>query len=83
MEKEGIAASRAASYADLPSGSGPRDSDQDELVSRFAAACPEGSLENMAGVPSDILVTKGTTILAEVGPTHSSSFLSFFLLLSV
>ena len=31
----------------------------------------------MAGEPSDILVTKGVAILAEVGPTHSSFFLSF------
>ena len=71
VEKESVSASRDASRFEFPLGSGLGSSDQDELVSRFAAACPGGSLEHMAGVPSDILVSKGAAILAEVGLTLS------------
>ncbi|KAK0578856.1 hypothetical protein LWI29_017343 [Acer saccharum] len=34
------------------------------MVSWFTAACPGGSLENMASIPSDILVAKGASVLA-------------------
>ena len=53
--------------ADLPSGSGSKSCDQDEVIAHFVDACPGGSLANMAGLPSDVLVTKGAALLAEVG----------------
>ena len=66
MEKETVPASHAASRFEVPLGSGTGGNDQNEIVSRFAASCPGGSLEHMAGLPSDVLVSKGTAILAEV-----------------
>ena len=55
-----------AHAADVASGSGSRGATFDEVVSRFAASCPGGSLLDMAKLPTDILVTKGVSVLAEV-----------------
>ena len=71
VEKESVSASHDASRSELPLGPGLGDSDQDEIISRFAASWPGGSLEHMAGVPFEILVSKGAAILAEVRLTLS------------
>ena len=39
-------------------------------------------MKHKAGMPFDILVSKGAAILAEVGPTRSSFFLSFAICLN-
>ena len=58
--------SSVSTSADLPSGSGSGSCDQDEVIARFVDACPGGSSANMAGLPSEVLVTKGAALLAEV-----------------
>jgi hypothetical protein len=55
-----------APATDVASGSGSRCATFDEVVSRFAASCPGGDLTNMAKLPTDILVAKGASVLAEV-----------------
>jgi hypothetical protein len=82
VDKEGTAASHSASRVELPTGSRSEDGDRGELVSRFAAACQGGSLEHMASAPSDVLVSKGAAILAEVRPILSSFYPSFAICLS-
>ena len=52
--------------ADIPSGSGSRGVIHDEVVSRFIASCPRESLTSMAKIPSDIMVAKCASVLAEV-----------------
>ena len=72
--------SSISTSADLPSGSGSGSCDQDEVIARFVDACPGGSSANMAGLPSDVLVTKGAALLAEV---RSIDFFPFLPLLSI
>ena len=67
--------------ADVASGSGSRGATFDEVVSRFVASCPGGDLTNMAKLPTDILVAKGASVLAEV-KFFFLSYYSFFLLSS-
>ena len=55
-----------APAADVASRSRPRGATFDEVLSRFAASCTGGSLLDMAKLPTDILVTKGVSVLAEV-----------------
>ena len=84
VEKETVPAFHAASHFEIPLGSGTRGSDQDEIVSQFVASCPGGSLEHMAGMPSDVLVSKGAAILAEVRKKEEgTTFLIFHLSFSV
>ena len=79
MEEIAIRTPAPAPAADVASGSGFRGATFDEVVSRFAASCPGGSLIDMAKLPTDILVTKGVSVLAEVS-LHF--FLCYLLLLS-
>ena len=60
------AAPTSSLTANIPSRSGLGDTTHDEVVSRFIASCPGGSLESMAKIPSKILTAKGTSVLAEV-----------------
>jgi hypothetical protein len=76
--EEEAAAPISAPAADVPSGSGSRGATFDEVVSRFAASCPGGGLMNMAKLPTDILVAKGASVLAEVNFYFFLLFLSFF-----
>ena len=64
VEEAAIHTPAPAAY--VASGSGSRGATFDEVVSRFAASCPGGSLMDMAKLPTDILVTKGASVLAEV-----------------
>ena len=64
-----------APAADIPSRSRSRGATSDEVVSRFVAFCPGGSLINMAKLPTEILVAKGASVLAEV----NFYFLSYYL----
>jgi hypothetical protein len=82
VEKEIVPAFHAASRFEIPLGSGTGGSDQDEIVSRFAASCPGGSLEHMAGMPSDVLVSKGVAILAEVRKKKKELPFLYFIYLS-
>ena len=67
------AAPISAPSVDIPSGSGLGGATHDEVVSRFVASCPEGSSMNMVKLPTEILVTKGASVLAEV-KFHSLSY---------
>ena len=81
MEKETVPIFHAASRFEVPLGTGGNN--QDKIVSRFAASCPGGSLEHMAGMPSDVLVSKGAAILAEVRKKENElPFLYFIYLLA-
>ena len=64
-EEEG-AVPTSVPIAGIPSGPGSSGATFDEVVSRFAASCPGGDLMNMAKLPTDILVAKGASVLAEV-----------------
>ena len=75
MEEIAIRTPAPAPAADVASGSGLRGATFDEVVSRFAASCPGGSLADMAKLPTDILVTKGASVLAEVNFNLSLRFL--------
>ena len=65
-EKRTVDATVATPSVDLPSGSGSRDSSQDEVISKFITACPGGGLLPMSSLPADILASKGASLLAEV-----------------
>ena len=65
MERE-EAAFVSASATNISSGSGSEGATSDKVVSRFTASCPGGSLMNMAKLPTEILVAKGASVLAEV-----------------
>ena len=65
MEEEG-AVPISAPIVGIPTGSRSSGATLDEVVSRFAASCPGGDLMNMAKLPTDILVAKGASVLAEV-----------------
>ena len=62
-EKEEVAYIPAPAV-DIPSRSGSGGATSDEVVSRFVASYPGGSLMNMAKLPTEILVAKGTSVLA-------------------
>ena len=65
MEEEGAIPISVLTIG-IPSGSESRGATFDEVVSQFAASCPGGDLTNMAKLPTDILVAKGASVLAEV-----------------
>ena len=66
MEKKKDAALTSSQAANIPLGSGLRGVIHDEVLSRFITSYLEGSLASMAKIPSDILVAKGASVLAEV-----------------
>ena len=72
---------RSAPAVDIPSGSGSKGATFDEVVSRFVASRLGGGLMNMAKLPTEILVAKGASVLAEVNFYFILLFL-FFLLAS-
>ena len=65
VEKEKDATSRAPP-ASLLSGLGLQDSSQDKIISKFIATCLGGGLQSMSSLLTEILATKGTSLLAEV-----------------
>ena len=64
---------------DIPSRSGSEGATSDEVVSRFVASCPGGSLMNMAKIPTEIPVAKGASVFAEVNFYFLLLFLFFLL----
>ncbi|KAI9192232.1 hypothetical protein LWI28_019823 [Acer negundo] len=53
------------SAVDVPSGLGSGDASHYEVVFRFKASCPGGSLMSMAKLPTKILAAKWASVLAE------------------
>ncbi|KAK4840475.1 hypothetical protein QYF36_009682 [Acer negundo] len=62
-EKENAHVSYPAT--DVPLGSRLGGANHDEVVSRFKASCPGGSLMSMAKLHTEILAAKGASVLAE------------------
>ena len=80
ITKNEEAAPTSSPTVDIPSGSSSGGATYDEMVSRFIASYPGGSLMNMAKLPTEILATKGASVFAEVKFYHFSyRSLSFFL----
>ncbi|KAI9169247.1 hypothetical protein LWI28_009516 [Acer negundo] len=63
---------------DVPSGSGSGDATHDEVVSRFKASCPRGSLMSMTKLPTEILADKGASVFVEVAFYFSSCYSPLF-----